>query len=53
MKKYNKPETTIVEVRIDSLLNSTSPSGVETGGSTGKEYSGSDVTYSRDYDWDE
>ena len=54
MKKYNKPETLIIEVKIEQNLLSSSPSGVETGGSTGNEYSGSDVTYSRDYDdWDD
>ena len=53
MKKYNKPETSIIEVKIEQNLLSSSPSGVETGGSTGNDYNGDDVTYSRDYDWDE
>ncbi len=54
MKKYNKPETSIIEVKIEQNLLTTSPNGVQTGGSTGNEFSNEDVTYSRDFDdWDE
>ena len=47
-KIYIKPETTVYQVKIDSQLLSGSP-GVNTNNTTGNEFSGDDVTYSKGF----
>lgn len=54
MKRYIKPEILIAQINNDSVLNTTSPGGVNNGDKVGNSYNSSDVTYSRGRgDWDD
>jgi len=48
INKYIKPETKTIKVESQHIM---AGSGVETGGTPGQEYTGTDVTYSRGFNF--